>query len=166
MRPTFFNMKRATCLPPPPTRHLRAHKPLTPARIDLLTVIAAQPNQVIRQSELVRKLGLHHSTVSKMLKRMFELDLVDRDIDEDGRCGIVYITDLAKKLLADLATGPTASYVLDFLVECGLAPRRYGRDPWPSPEVRRMNTALRRYTYLLYDTSIDLYAANPVQAAA
>ena len=56
-------------------RILKPHPPLTPARLDLMTAVARAPSGFIRQAVLTRNLGLHHSTVSKMLKRLDELDL-------------------------------------------------------------------------------------------
>jgi DNA-binding MarR family transcriptional regulator len=57
---------------------------LTPARFDLMFLLRDNPYRP--QAELWRILGLHPSTVSKMLKRLEDLNLVWRGFDnEDGR---------------------------------------------------------------------------------
>ena len=50
-----------------------------PARLQLLNLIAAQPNQEVRACELVETLGLSQPTVSHHLKVMYEAGLLTKE---------------------------------------------------------------------------------------
>lgn len=76
--------------------------PMTPARFDLMHVIydntrncpLAAIDGMIPQAQLTRRLGLARQTVSKMLKRLFELGLIDRyRCSGDARRMLVGLTD-------------------------------------------------------------------------
>jgi DNA-binding MarR family transcriptional regulator len=139
---------------------LKPHRPLTPARLDLMTAIAREPHGVIRQAALTRNLGLHHSTVSKMLKRMEELDLVFREIDrDDARIWHVALTTRGEELLREAHVGNVDDGMAELLVDIAIAPHRRGTPA--KSEIRRTNGVLRRYAVTLHDTAIALYAPTP-----
>jgi ArsR family transcriptional regulator, arsenate/arsenite/antimonite-responsive transcriptional repressor len=50
-----------------------------PARLQILSSIAAQPNQEVCACELVKPLGLSQPTVSHHLKVMYEAGLLERE---------------------------------------------------------------------------------------
>jgi ArsR family transcriptional regulator, arsenate/arsenite/antimonite-responsive transcriptional repressor len=50
-----------------------------PARLNMLSLIAAQPNQEVCACELVEALGLAQPTVSHHLKVMYEAGLLERE---------------------------------------------------------------------------------------
>lgn len=50
-----------------------------PVRLQMLSLIAAQPSQEVCACELVEPLGLSQPTVSHHLKVMYEAGLLDRD---------------------------------------------------------------------------------------
>jgi ArsR family transcriptional regulator, arsenate/arsenite/antimonite-responsive transcriptional repressor len=50
-----------------------------PARLQLLSLIAAQPSQEVCACELVESLGLAQSTVSHHLKVMYEAGLLEKE---------------------------------------------------------------------------------------
>ncbi len=165
MHPTFFLMKRAHLT----SLHygrvlLRAHPPLTPARLDLMTAVQREPHGYIGQAALTRNLGLHHSTVSKMLKRLEELRLVEREIDrDDNRIWLVVLTRRGKALLREAYQGGAGDGMVELLVDCAIAPHKRGAPA--HPEVRRANGVLRRYAVVLGDTAVPLYAGPPLPAS-
>jgi DNA-binding MarR family transcriptional regulator len=139
---------------------LKPHRPLTPARVDLMTAIARAPGAYLPQAVLTRNLGLHHSTVSKMLKRMEELDLVMREIDrDDERIWLVCLTARGEALLREAQQNNIDDGMAELLVDIAVAPHRRGAPA--KSEVRRTNGVLRRYAVTLYDTAIALYAPSP-----
>jgi len=70
----------------------------TPARLDMLQCIAQ--NGAPTQSILVWQLGLHPSTVSKMLELLRQRGWIVRDVDpRDRRRRVARLTDLARDLL-------------------------------------------------------------------
>ncbi|MGF1675749.1 MAG: ArsR/SmtB family transcription factor [Rivularia sp. (in: cyanobacteria)] len=50
-----------------------------PARLQILSLIAAQPNREVCACELVKPLGLSQPTVSHHLKVMYEIGLLERE---------------------------------------------------------------------------------------
>jgi ArsR family transcriptional regulator, arsenate/arsenite/antimonite-responsive transcriptional repressor len=50
-----------------------------PARLQMLSWIAAQPNQEVCACELVEALGLSQPTISHHLKVMYEAGLLDKE---------------------------------------------------------------------------------------
>jgi DNA-binding MarR family transcriptional regulator len=161
MLPTWFLFKRAHLTTLIYGRAiLRSHTPLTPARYDVLTAIHRDARGFILQAELTRDLGLHHSTVSKMLTRLEELGLVARDTHPtDDRAWRVRLTGAGRELLHQANDGNAADGMAELLVESGLA--RDGQGFSAAAEVHRTNLTLRRYAVTLWDTSIPLYPLVP-----
>jgi DNA-binding MarR family transcriptional regulator len=145
---------------------LRIHEPLTPARLDLLSAVDQESGGHIPQGSLTRNLGLHHSTVSKMLTRLAELDLVRRTVNErDQRVRLVSLTARGRALLREAQTGNASDGMAELLVDSAIAPHRHGLPA--GAEVRRTNGVLRRYSAILGDTAIALYPPPlPVAIAA
>lgn len=86
---TLLTSPSSCCCPPLLTAHLSADE-LTriasifrvlgePARLQLLNLIAAQPEQEVRACELVEALGLSQPTVSHHLKVMYGAGLLTKE---------------------------------------------------------------------------------------
>ena len=86
-------------------RALEVLEHMTPARYDLLYVLRTRTNagvpkgwpklqHVMWQSEIRRYLGLHRSTVSKMVKRLVEIGWLTREAElGDARMKLVALTE-------------------------------------------------------------------------
>lgn len=117
----------------------------TPARLDMLQCIAEHGAPT--QSLLMWKLGLAAPTVSKMLKRLDALGLVQRDVDPaDLRRRIVRLTEEARALLARvrrilLRSGVAAKAQARCLVDVPLDPQI----------VRQLLACTRRVQWALKD---------------
>src|SRR5689334_23124190 len=78
---------------------------MTPARFDLLYAIrsakAGFSSWTLAQKDLWKTLGLHPSTVSKMLKRLRGLNWLTNDQvdDGDGRTKLVVLTELGAQVI-------------------------------------------------------------------
>jgi DNA-binding MarR family transcriptional regulator len=156
MHPTLFSLKRGHLTSLRYSRKiLRPHEPLTPARYDLMIAVARAPGARVLQRNLISDLGLHPSTVSKMLTRMEELGLVQRSIDErDGRRRVVTLASQGV-LLLQAATAFSVGDI-EVVVDSAVAPCRLD-----SVEVHRLNRVLRRYAWNLRDTAVALYEGPP-----
>ncbi|HEY4015899.1 MAG TPA: MarR family transcriptional regulator [Polyangiaceae bacterium] len=84
MNAIFFGCKRALhgCLRI--ARQLLAGFDLTPARFDMLTAVGDGGNQGSTQRELRTMLGVSAATISRMLRSLEDLGLVDRQRLEAG----------------------------------------------------------------------------------
>ena len=97
MDPLFFGFKRAHLRVVAGTRaRIEKHRlhmtGITPARYDMMRVIEAQVDG-LPQRNLVELLGVTAQTVSRMLKSLEELHLVERTrMDRDSRCLWVRLT--------------------------------------------------------------------------
>src|SRR5579859_5349878 len=78
MHAILFSLKRAYHGTLSVTRPALARLGLTPARFDLLYIVATWPLNSKRQSDLRRELGVTAPTVCRMLKSLEELGLVTR----------------------------------------------------------------------------------------
>ena len=86
MNVIFFGLKRAYHGTLRVTREALAKLGLTPARFDLLYIVAKEGGTLL-QRELQRALGVVAATVSRMLTSLEELGLVEREVvEEDHRC--------------------------------------------------------------------------------
>jgi len=74
MHDFFFRAKRVHLRSVACAKRIYREWELTPARLDILFIVSRAGH--VLQRDLWKELGLHRSTVSKMLKRMRELDLV------------------------------------------------------------------------------------------
>ena len=162
MHPTFFRLKRAHQSSLRIARKIiRAHAlaPVTPARFDLLYVVHQASHNFIAQKELTHRLGLHASTVSKMLTRLHELGLAYREYDpDDGRQRDVYLTAEGRRLIRRAIEEALAGGHATLAVDIAIAPLDWWDARRCLKKIRRTNGTLRRYALAFYDTADPLYA--------
>ncbi len=92
MHVIFFGLKRAFHGALRVTRDALAILGLTPARFDMLYIVAKEGSSLL-QRDLQRALGVAAATVSRMLKSLEELGLIEREVtEEDHRCRNVMLT--------------------------------------------------------------------------
>lgn len=95
MNAIFFGLKRAYHGTLRTTRRALARLGLTPARFDLLYIVAHAAD--VAQSDLRRALGVAASTVSRMLRSLEDLGLIQREpLLCDLRHKLVYLTPEGK----------------------------------------------------------------------
>jgi DNA-binding MarR family transcriptional regulator len=138
---------------------------MTAARFDLLYLLYGSrrtefgprhPLQVARRiSGLARDLGLHRTTISKMVKRLVEMGWLKRrrEVEWDVRNAVVSFTELGLRSLADAMDLSMMRMTRE--VETCFAPDMARR--WA---VRRVATVLatwQRLASFLWDRSVDLY---------
>ena len=102
MNSMFFGLKRAYYATMKGTRRPLRKLGITPARVDLLTMVARSPSETMRaclQRELRDALGVVASTLTEMLKALEKLGLVRRTYADDRRYRVVELTSRAKELL-------------------------------------------------------------------
>lgn len=162
MHPTFFRTKRAHYSSLRTARQiLRAHAlaPMTPARFDILYLVHQSRHNFISQKDLPRRLGLHTSTISKMVTRLEELGLAYRELDpDDGRCRDVCLTPAGKALIRRAIEEALAGAHAVLAVDRAIAPLHWWNAHECLRRIRRANGTLRRYALLLHDTAEPLYA--------
>jgi DNA-binding MarR family transcriptional regulator len=102
MDTTFFNLKRAHHETLAWARKLLAPFGITPARYDLLRTIYEHDDVgCMEQQRLLRILGVSAPTVSRMLKSLVQLGLVEHyRVEECARLKVVELTADAMRLLA------------------------------------------------------------------
>jgi DNA-binding MarR family transcriptional regulator len=134
-------------------------EPLTPARFDLLYVVHEASHGFIPQKELTVRLGLHPSTVSKMLTRLEELGLASREYSpDDGRERDVYLTPAGRELISRAIAEVFGEGYTVLVVDRGIAPLHWWNARQCLRRIRRTNGTLRRYALALHDTAAPLYA--------
>jgi DNA-binding MarR family transcriptional regulator len=109
MHASFFGIKRVHLRVLAVTRPMIAESKLTPARFDMMRIVRLYGDEGIPQGTVQWLLGVSAPTVSRMLKSLEQLGLVERDRDaRDGRCKKVYLTkrgrdavDLALRMTVD-----------------------------------------------------------------
>lgn len=127
MHTVFFALKRVHHGALRVGRRLLARTVMTPARFDLVHALAGLVRcwgkVARRQSDLWKALGVSRTTVSKMLRRMEELGLVQRSVDpRDRRQRWVELTRegaAAFRLARRLARAPVAEIVETLFPQCG-----------------------------------------------
>jgi DNA-binding MarR family transcriptional regulator len=93
MHPVFFGLKRAYYATLGLTRRTLRKMGLTAARMDMLYVIHKKGRYWTEQRALWRTLGVCPSVVSRMLKRLEEMEYVERDfVTCDTRKRLVKLT--------------------------------------------------------------------------
>ena len=162
MHPTFFRMKRAHHSSLRVGRAMLRDaglEPLTPARFDLLYVVHQASHGFIPQKELTQRLGLHPSTVSKMLTRLEELGLAFREYSpDDGRERDVYLTRAGRELIERAISDVFGQGYPVLVVDRCIAPLHWWNSLKCLRRIRRANGTLRRYALALHDTAAPLYA--------
>ncbi len=105
MHPVVFALKRAhLCTTAHAQQLVRSIKHMTPARFDVMCFLrqsgirlgeAGKNYGMIKQRTMLKGLGLHPSTLSKMLRRLEQLGWITRGRDyEDRRLKVIMITAL------------------------------------------------------------------------
>ena len=119
MHPVFFAIKRVHLRVVAITRGLLLDSGLTPARFDMMRIVALHQPWGITQSKLRVVLGVSAPTVSRMLRSLELLGHVVRSRDcRDGRDVRVKMTEVGRERIED---------VLHSLIESGIADRMAAR---------------------------------------
>lgn len=135
-------------------------QPLTPARYDILRVIGAFGNHlgIATQKRVREALALSRTTISKMIRRMMQLGLLDRRRNEhDKRTFDVFLTKEGKKRRR------RANHILRTKRPFDRRfARAYGPPAWAS--YRAVDTfvaRLRTMAYHLGDNAFNVYPIHP-----
>ena len=98
MHQILFGLKRAFQSSLEWSKKVFAVHGLTPARFDMLYAIGSE--ETLYQSGLRRMLGVSGATISRMLKALKQLGLVDTFVDEfDRRCKVLVLTERGQEVL-------------------------------------------------------------------
>ncbi len=93
----------------------------------------------LRSSTLVDTFGIDKGAVSRQIRQLVELDLVERRPDpEDGRAQLLAVTDAAREAMAEVA-GQRRKLLADRLAD------------WTEADLRELVGALARYNRSLTD---------------
>ena len=99
MHPIFFGLKRAHHASLSVSRPLLRPFDLTPARFDMMCALAQHVG--LTQTDLANILGVKPPTVSRMVKALLQLGLVEKTGADDLRLRYVHLTDLGEALLEE-----------------------------------------------------------------
>jgi DNA-binding MarR family transcriptional regulator len=125
MHVIFFGLKRAFHGTLRITRRALARLGLTPARFDMLYIVAKEGSSLM-QRELQRALGVTAATVSRMLTSLEELGLVEREVmEEDHRCRNVVLTKAGRRCVFKAARWLIHSGNIQLMVDSALSPDRW-----------------------------------------
>ena len=125
MHVVFFGLKRAFHGTLRVTRRSLATLGLTPARFDMLYIVAKEGSS-FPQRELQRALGVTAATVSKMLTSLEELGLVEREVMEaDHRCQNVVLTKEGRRCVFRAARLLIHTGHIQIMVDSALSPDRW-----------------------------------------
>jgi DNA-binding MarR family transcriptional regulator len=157
MNSTLFSMKRGYLRGVRFARKLLARYALTPARFDLLFTLRRGWKH---QSAICKQLGLHPSTVSKLLKRLDDV-LVFRHYDDDNRREvIVRLSNAGRAALEAAAAALVDNGALDAYMGWAVAgPNRL--EAKRSVAVLNFEEALLRVRRALLDSARLLYLFEP-----
>jgi DNA-binding MarR family transcriptional regulator len=156
MHVIFFGLKRAFHGTLRVTRYALATLGLTPARFDLLYIVAKE-HSILPQRELQRTLGVTAATVSKMLTSLEDLGLVEREVmEEDHRCRYVVLTKAGRRRVLEAARLLIHTGHIQLMVDSALAP-----DKWYDPVAsRKIHDEFDRSLGLLRDAYGDVATRN------
>jgi MarR family transcriptional regulator for hemolysin len=94
---------------------------VTPARFDLMRMLYGRETFAMAQSALRAELGVARATVSRMLKALEKLHLVERKTDElDRRTKTVTLTHAAQSLVWNVLVALVRPRVLASVIDKGL----------------------------------------------
>lgn len=145
MHSIFFGLKRAHLCVLRVTRVLLRGRELTPARFDMMRIVARHPFGVA-QSKIQALLGVSAATVSRMLKSLELLGFVVRKrLIEDGRCSLVEVTRLGRDRVTDAAYALVHSGVAERMVLRGLGFERRAARPRMKSLQRALSSMRRIY---------------------
>ena len=103
---------------------------ITPARINLLRVIYGAPMRRVSQRYVRHQLGVARSTVSRMIRALEELGLVEREDDRfayDRRTRVCRLTERGRELVASVWSELVHSGVIASEIDA----------IWPEPQAMR-----------------------------
>jgi DNA-binding MarR family transcriptional regulator len=166
MHELFFGLKRAFHGTLRMTRTALASLGLTPARFDMLYIVAKEGSMML-QRDLQRALGVAAATVSRMLKSLEQLGFVERTVmEEDHRRRVVVLTKAGRRRVLNAARFLIHSGNIPLMVDSALSP-----DRWYDPAVcRRVRDELGRSLDLLRqayrDVATRYYPRAPVDLFA
>jgi DNA-binding MarR family transcriptional regulator len=145
MNEIFFGLKRAFHGTLRMTRTALASLGLTPARFDMLYIVAKEGSMML-QRDLQRALGVAAATVSRMLKSLEKLGFVERTVmEEDHRRRVVALTKAGRRRVFNAARWLIHSGNIQLMVDSALSP-----DRWHDPAAcRRERDELGRVLHLL-----------------
>ena len=158
MNSTFFSLKRGYLRTLNFARKLLEPFGLTPARFDVLFVLRRGWKH---QSQVWRILGLHPSTVSKMICKLDDLELVFRHGDSDNRREmVVRLSPWGAAALEGAIAELVKNGVLDGYVGWAVAGPYRGVERRPVA-VLMLEEALLRVRRAFLDTARLLYVFDP-----
>src|ERR1019366_3816694 len=142
MHVIFFGLKRAFHGTLRITRGALATLGLTPARFDLLYIVAKEGSSLL-QRDLQRALGVAAPTVSRMLRSLEDLGLIEREVmEEDHRCRNVLLTKAGRRCVFKAARLLIHTGHIQLMVDSALSP-----DRWYDPVAcRRVHDEFARST--------------------
>ena len=161
MNAIFFGCKRAfhSCLRL--TRPWITRLGLTAARFDMLTAIRRYPLGPF-QRDLVEMLGVTRATISRMLRSLEELGLIQRRrSDVDRRQLHVSLTDAGLSLLDRATAVFIDSGIVKFAVDCALTCRRAHDESLCLIEMDTAESILRRIRDAFGDVACLDYPWHP-----
>jgi DNA-binding MarR family transcriptional regulator len=152
MHGIFFGLKRAFHGTLRMTRTQLATLGLTPARFDMLYIVAKERSGML-QRDLQRALGVTAPTVSRMLKSLTTLGFVERTVmEEDHRRRYVVLTKAGRRRVLKAARWLIHSGNIQLMVDSALLP-----DRWYDPRAcRRANDELDRSLHLVRHAYRDI----------
>jgi DNA-binding MarR family transcriptional regulator len=152
MHVIHFGLKRAFHGTLRITRPALACLGLTPARFDMLSIVAEEGGSLL-QRDLQRALGVAAATVSRMLRSLEELGLVEREVlEEDHRCRNVVLTKAGRRCVLKAAHLLIHTGHIQLMVDSALSPDRW-YDPVAS---RRVHDEFERSLHFLRDAYRDV----------
>lgn len=157
----FFGLKRAYYGTLRVTRRPLASMELTAARFDLLYILEKAGGQM-PQRAIQRALGVARSTVSRMLRSLEDLGLVEREILlEDQRCMWVELTNSGRRSVLAAARLLIRTGRVKTAVEGALCPS--GRENESACLLARgaCDRTLRRFRYAYGDVATLEYPLVP-----
>jgi DNA-binding MarR family transcriptional regulator len=152
MHVVFFGLKRAFHGALRVTRDALKILGLTPARFDMLYIVAKEGSSLL-QRDLQRALGVAAATVSRMLRSLEELGLVEREVtEEDHRCRNVMLTKEGRRCVLKAARLLIHTGHIQLMVDSALSP-----DRWYDPAAcRRVHDEFNRTLHYLRDAYGDV----------
>ena len=164
MHVLYFDLKRAFQATLKVNRPLLDRHGITPARFDLLYCIHKEQYGTLRQSAVRKTLGVARPTVSRMVRSLAELGLLERKVD--------YADARQKRLGLSVAGKKIVRRVLRKLVRSDVVGRWVRRalsfpDPPPSKRwtnislIAELNSALGRFRRCFGDFATLEYPWHP-----
>ena len=152
MHTVFFGLKRAFHGTLRVTRGALATFGLTPARFDMLYVVAKEGSSLM-QRDLQRALGVAAATVSRMLRSLEKLGLVEREVlEEDRRCRNVKLTKAGRRCVLRAVRWLIRSGNIQLMVDSALSPDRW----YDAAACRRARDEFDRSLHFVRDAYFDV----------